>query len=176
MMNKPCSSQLYRLIKIYMKINVPVKILICLLGFLSVGAVIGGGALMISPYGNLLQMPVSMLGSSPFNNYLIPGFILFFFLGIIPGLLVFALIRKPEYKICEALNLFNDMHWAWTFSIYVALALIIWIQVEMIMLNIVMWLQTFYMGFAIVMILITLLPQVRNEYHACLACHSNYCF
>jgi|GEM_PF-6839632 len=28
----------------------------------------------------------------------------------------------------------------------------------------------FLMGYAIVMILITLLPQVRNEYHACLAC------
>jgi len=147
-----------------MKINEPVKILIYLLGFLSAGAVIGGGALMISPYGNLLQMPVSMLESSPFNNYLIPGFILFFFLGIIPGLLIFALIRKPEYRICEALNLFNDMYWAWTFCIYVAFALIIWIQVEMMMLNIVMWLQTFYMGYAIVVIFISLLPRVRNEY------------
>ena len=66
---------------------------------------------------------------------------------------------EPEY-----FNLFKDMHWAWTFSIYVAFALIIWIQVETIFVQSVGWLQTFYMLYTIPVILVALLPKVRAIY------------
>ena len=56
------------------------------------------------------------------------------------------------------------MHWAWAFSIYVAFALIIWIQLEMVFLQAVEWLHTFYMFYAVVLIFVALLPQVRNLY------------
>ena len=49
-------------------------------------------------------------------------------------------------------------------QLYVAIALIIWIQVETIYKQGVGWLQTFYMLYAIPLILIALLPQVRNLY------------
>jgi hypothetical protein len=95
---------------------------------------------------------------------LIPGIILFIVLGIIPGVLIFALLKKPECRLCEIVNFFKDMHWAWTFCIYVAFAIIIWIQMEMIFLQTVFWVNTFYIGYSIVMIFVTLLPQVRNLY------------
>ena len=56
------------------------------------------------------------------------------------------------------------MRWAWSFSIYVAFALIIWIQVETIYIQVVGWLQTFPMLYAIPLILVALLPQLRNMY------------
>ncbi len=56
------------------------------------------------------------------------------------------------------------MHWSWSFSVYAAFALIIWIQVETIYVQVVGWLQTFYMFFAIPLIFVGLLPQVRNLY------------
>jgi hypothetical protein len=141
------------------------NIYLSLLAFLGLSAIGGGGALIISPSGKLLSgLPLTILEQSPFNNFLIPGIILFIVLGIIPCLLVFALLKKTNSVLAERFNFFKDMHWVWTFSIYIAFALIIWIQVETIFIQGVGWLQTFYMLYAIPLILVALLPQVRNLY------------
>ncbi|MEO5945053.1 MAG: hypothetical protein ABIP30_00600 [Ferruginibacter sp.] len=147
-----------------MKTKSAKNILISLLAFLSLGAIGGGAILIISPSGKLIGMPLSMLNLSPFNNFLIPGIILFLVLGIIPMLLIMALLKKPISKLAEQFNFFNDMHWAWTYSIYIAFILIFWIQIEMVLLNAVSWLHTFYMLLAVVIIFVALLPQVRNLY------------
>jgi len=138
--------------------------LLFLLGFLGIGAIFGGGALTISPSGALLRMPLSLLEKSPFVNYLIPGIILFLILGVAPIGMVFALIKKPAVKFAEKLNFFQDMHWSWSYTIYIAFALIIWLQVEMQILQAVHWAHTFYMFFAIALIFVAFLPQVRNLY------------
>jgi hypothetical protein len=141
------------------------NILITLLAFLGLSAIGGGGALIVSPSGKLLGgLPLSILEHSPFTNFLFPGMILFLILGLIPCLLVFALLKKPASKFAEYFNFFKDMYWAWSFSIYVAFALIIWIQVETIFVQGAGWLQTFYMLYAIPIIFTALLPQVRAIY------------
>jgi hypothetical protein len=71
------------------------NILLILLVFLGLGALAGGLAMIISPSGNLLRMPLSLIEKSPFRSYLIPGIILFSVLGLAPCLLVLALIKKP---------------------------------------------------------------------------------
>jgi len=147
-----------------MKTNAARNVLLILLGFLALGAIIGGGTLTISPTGKLLRMPLYLLEKSPFNNYLIPGIILFSVFGLAPLLLIFALIKKPIGKFAETFNFFKDMHWSWTYSIYVAFALIIWLQIEMMFLQTVYWIHTFYMIYAIVLIFVALLPQIRNIY------------
>ncbi|MFS8082314.1 MAG: hypothetical protein ACMG51_02590 [Ginsengibacter sp.] len=75
------------------------NLLIAFLAFLGLGAIGGGGVFIISPSGKLMGMPLSMLNNSPFNNFLIPGIILFSFLGLVPILLIIALIKKQESKI-----------------------------------------------------------------------------
>lgn len=138
--------------------------LLILLGFLGLGALGGGGALTISPSGRLLGMPLALLAPSPFRSFLVPGLILFIVLGVAPCLLVVALLKKPASPLAERLNFFADMHWAWTGSIYVAFALIIWLQLEMMFLNAVSWLHTVYMLLAVAILFVALLPQVRNLY------------
>jgi len=148
-----------------MKTKTERNILLFLLAFLGLSAIGGGGALIISPSGVLLGgLPLSILERSPFNNFLVPGIILFVVLGFIPCLLVIALIKKPANKFAEYFNFFKDMYWAWSYSIYVAFALIIWIQVETLYVQGAGWLQTFYLFFAIPLIFTALLPQVRNFY------------
>ncbi len=135
-----------------------------LLGFLGVSALGGGGLLIISPSGKLSGgLPLSILQNSPFDSFLIPGMILFVILGLVP-ILIFALLKKPASPLAGHLNLFKDMHWSWSYSIYVAFALIVWIQVETIYVQGVGWLQTFYMLLSIPLILVALLPQVRKQY------------
>ncbi|WP_310556277.1 hypothetical protein [Flavobacterium sp.] len=145
--------------------NTARKIHLSLLVFLGLSAIGGGGALIISPTGELLGgLPLSILKNSPFDNFLIPGIILFIVLGIFPLFIVFALIKKTISTFAERFNLFSDMFWAWSFSIYIAFALIIWIQVETIFIQGVGWLQTFYMLYAIPMIIVALLPQTKKFY------------
>lgn len=147
-----------------MKRNSTINILLILLALLGLGAIFGGGVFIISPKGDLFGMPLSFLDGSPFNSYLVPGIILFTVLGIAPICIAVALVKKPEHKIAELFNLYKDMYWGWTYCIYIAFALIIWIQVEMTILSAVHWSHTLYMFFAILILLVALLPQVRNLY------------
>jgi hypothetical protein len=147
-----------------MKSNTTRNLLIALLAFLGLGAIFGGAVLIISPSGKLIGMPLAILNPSPFYNFFIPGIILFFVLGVMPLLLIITLLKKPTSKLAEHFNYFSDMHWAWTYSIYIAFILIFWIQIEMVLLNAVSWLHTFYMLLAMVIIFVALLPQVRNLY------------
>lgn len=135
-----------------------------LLTLLGAGAVFGGGILIISPSGRLMGMPLSMLDHSPFHNFLIPGVILFLVLGLFPIALTFALVKRPDCKFAGRFNFFDDMYWAWTYSIYAAFVLIIWIQAEMSYLQSVHWSHTLYMLWAIAIIFVALLPGVRNQY------------
>jgi magnesium-transporting ATPase (P-type) len=148
-----------------MKSKIAINTHIFLLAFLGISAIGGGGALIISPSGKLLGgLPLSILKNSPFQDFLFPGIILFLVLGILPCLVVYALIKKPENKWAERLNFFKDMYWAWSFSIYIAFALIIWLQVEMFFIQAVNWLHNFYMIWAIFIIFVALLPEVRSFY------------
>jgi len=141
------------------------NLLLILIGFLALGAIGGGIVLIISPTGELMGLPLSEFKNMPFNNFLLTGIILFILLGVIPLLLIPALIKKPDYRLTEKLNLFKDMHWSWTFSIYVAFILISWIQLQLIFLqSAVHWLHTFYIFYAMVIIIVALLPQIRNLY------------
>lgn len=141
------------------------SIFLIVLGFLALGAIGGGIILIVSSDGALIGLPLSEFKNMPFTSYLIPGIILFSILGVAPSLLIIALLKKPESKIAEQFNIFGDMHWSWTYSIYIAFILIGWIQLQLIFLQgSVHWLQTFYMFYAILIIIIALLPQMRYLY------------
>jgi hypothetical protein len=150
--------------QIDMKSKATRNILLFLLAFLGLGAVFGGAVIVISPSGKLFGMPLSMLENSPFSSFFIPGIILFLVLGIVPMVLFFALLKKPNNKRAERFNFFKDMHWSWSFTIYVAFALIGWIQMEMFYVQSVHWSHIFYMFLAVVILFVALLPQVRGLY------------
>ncbi|MEO7530768.1 MAG: hypothetical protein ABIS69_05135, partial [Sediminibacterium sp.] len=65
-----------------MKSNTSRNIMLVLLAFLGIGAIGGGIVFMISPDGKMMGIPLSILDQSPFNNFLIPGIILFLILGL----------------------------------------------------------------------------------------------
>ena len=140
------------------------NLLIILLGFLSIGAFCGGIAFIIRPDGSLFQMPVEMLNNSPFKDFLIPGIILLLTFGIFPAYVIWGLIKKPESKFFNSLNLLYDHHFAWTFSVYTGIELIIWIDIQTLILNSVNILHTIYSGMGILIICVALLAQTRKHY------------
>ena len=84
--------------------------------FLGIGALAGGGALMLGPRGQVLPLPLSALQGSPFETYFAPGLILFCALGIGPlaGARL-AWVRHPSAPLATA---------------GVGIALLIWMAVE----------------------------------------------
>ena len=88
--------------------------------FLGIGAICGGAALVMAPDGHLLQMPKSTLANSPFSDFLVPGLILFTFVGLLPLAAAFLTLRHSPRAPLAALG--------------VGLVLVGWIVVEMLML------------------------------------------
>ncbi len=142
----------------------PVNVLLFLLLFLSLGALFGGAMLVLDPSGGLLQIPVTILENSPFNNFLIPGLILFTVLGVFPALISVSLLKQPQLTWVNVLNVYSDMYWAWTFTLYIGFALIIWISVQTLIINFVLFVHTGYVLLGISIVCIALLPSVRQYY------------
>lgn len=132
-------------------------LLVFLLAVQSLGGLFGGISLVASPSGAILQMPVSMLEGSPFPDFLVPGLILLLILGLFPGILAVALLRRPAWRWFGVLNIYRGIHWSWTYSLYLGIMLVVWILVE------IMWvgydlLQTIYGLVGIIILILTLLP------------------
>jgi hypothetical protein len=140
------------------------SILIALLGFLSLGACYGGIILIISPDGAFFNMPSDLLSNSPFKTFLIPGIILLITFGIVPIFIIYGLIKKPQSIIFNKLNLLNDYHFAWTFTVYIGFGQIIWINIQTLIFNSVGIIHTVYSSLGILIICIALLPQTRKNY------------
>lgn len=132
-------------------------LLILLLAVQSLGGVFGGISLIASPSGAIMQMHPSMLAGSPFADFLIPGLILLLALGVLPGILVYALIRRPNWRWFGIFNIYRGVHWAWTYSLYLGIMLVIWILVEIVWIEYDL-LQTIFGLFGVAIIILTLLP------------------
>ena len=96
------------------------RIAVALEIFLGLGALFGGGAFILGPDGHLLGMPTKLLAGSPFTSYLIPGIILFTFIGIAPLLAAAITVRRRALAPLAA--------------VAVGLTLIGWVSVEMVVL------------------------------------------
>lgn len=101
----------------------PLKIISIFILFINaLGALWGGAGLMYDPSGEYMQMPLSFLEHAPFSNYLIPGILLFVFIGLFSSLTLFMIFRKhPAY---------------FRFIFLQGIFLTIWISVQVAMLRI----------------------------------------
>lgn len=141
-----------------------VWLLIILQILLGLGALGGGGTLMLAPDGRLIQMPVTLLKDTPFTDYLIPGALLFTFVGLYPMAVAYSLWRRPAWRWPDMLNPFKGIHWAWVGSLAAGVAVTIWITVQVLLIGYGSFLQPFYLGWGIVIIGVTLLPNARRYY------------
>ncbi|RQG97907.1 hypothetical protein EA473_01555 [Natrarchaeobius chitinivorans] len=119
----------------------------CLL-FLGISAIGGGGQFLLNPTGDIIGMPVDVLAGSPFTDFLLPGMILFTALGLFPLAVLYGL--------------YTERRWAWPAAIMVGIALIVWIVVQGLIVGFGHWLQWLYLSLGFVLILLALLPSVRQ--------------
>jgi len=144
--------------------SMAVWLLIVLQFLLGFGAFVSGGLLVAATNGSVMQMPLSMLEHSPFSNFLIPGVILFSLLGVYPLAVTYSLWRKPTWRWPEVINPFKHMHWSWAASLAAGVILLIWIMVQVLLLQSVASLHILYFVWGLVLLLLTLTPGVRQHY------------
>jgi hypothetical protein len=135
-----------------------------LLFFQSVSGLAGGIALMAEPGGSIMHLPITLLNNSPFANYMIPGVILFILLGVFPAFLSYALMFHPHWEWAGFLNIYKKKNWAWTYSLYLGIMLIIWIDVEIWMIGYAGLIQTVFGLVGILIVIFTLMPGVMKYY------------
>ena len=85
---------------------------------LGIGAVGGGSMFILAPDGHLLGMPLKMLEGTPFHSFLVPGLLLFTFVGVGPILAAVITARLLAMGPLAALA--------------VGVTLMTWITVEMV--------------------------------------------
>ena len=114
--------------------------------------VVGGIGLVSDPTGGNIQIPVSWLEGSPFNNYLIPGLILLSVLGVFPLIVLYGLWKR--------------LSWSWMAALFVGLALVLWIVVEILIIGYHPQppLQLIYGLLGIGILVLVLLPSLRRYY------------
>lgn len=142
---------------------VPASLLVGLLLLQAAGALAGGAALMASPQGGVIKLPLSDLRGSPFDDFFIPGLILFVVLGLAPLLVAVALLRQPGSAALEAANPFRRQYWGWTAAGVIGVALVVWIAVQVTIIPF-SFLQPFYAAIGLAVIALTLSPVVRAYY------------
>jgi hypothetical protein len=138
------------------------RVLVFLLLFIGIGGLISGLMLFLSPSGELMKWSVEMLEGTPFTNFLIPGIVLFLFIGIFPILVSYGLLRQLSWRWAETINIFKKYHWSWIASLAVGVIMLIWIIVETSLLGYISFLQPVITIWGIVIIALTLLPNARN--------------
>lgn len=138
-------------------------LLIVLQFLLGLGAIVGGGVFILAPDGHLMQIPLDLLKGTPFSDYLVPGILLFTFVGFYPLVVAYSLLVQPSWSWPNVLNPFKGSHWAWAASLAAGVDVLIWIVAQMVMLNAVAFLHILYMGWGITIIILTLHPNVRRS-------------
>lgn len=138
--------------------------LLCLLHiFLGINGLVGGILLVIKTDGTLLGMQSNWLDHSPFKNYLVPGVLLFLFLGIIPLITSYGLIRKVSSGLLNSLNMYRNRHWAWSFSLYTGITAIFWITFQLVLTQ-YFWIQPVIIFTGLFIIILTMIPEVMQHF------------
>lgn len=142
-----------------------VTFLYVLLVFLGVGAIAGGVGLITDPSGGQLGMSVDeMLKRSPFDDFLIPGILLLVVFGLLPLLVVYGLVRRPQWSWADAINPFKELHATWTLALYVGFGQIIWIMVETYIMDAVAVIHVLYMTIGLLIQIAALLPSCQRYF------------
>ena len=91
-------------------------LLFILILFQGLSGLLGGIMLVIDPSGGLLNMPIGLLSDSVFQNFMIPGIILLFLLGVFPTAVGIALWKRYS--------------WSGPGAVITGIMLVIWIGVQ----------------------------------------------
>jgi hypothetical protein len=115
-------------------------ILFILVSFIAFTATLSGLLMISKPDGSILNLPVSLLASTPFNDYLLPGIFLTTLVGMVNLLAVFYNLQRHPSRY----------NWAMAAGFMIS----IWILVQLLLIQAAHWLHFICLGIGVLIILI----------------------
>ena len=109
--------------------------LVGLLGFHGIGAVGGGIMFLIDTSGGAAGLDPSLLARTPFDDFLWPGLLLSVGLGVPALVLVHGVLRRPRVAVLGWIEQLTSQHWAWAGSRLLGVALVVWIAVQVLLIE-----------------------------------------
>ncbi|MBL7747975.1 MAG: hypothetical protein JNM19_11135 [Chitinophagaceae bacterium] len=116
------------------------SLLFFLLVFAGGASFVSGLMMISSPDGSNLNLPLSLLEGTPFDNYLVPGIILAFIVGGINMAAVALNLQRHKARY----------NWAQAGGVVLGG----WIIVQMILIHTVHWLHFIFLGLGVLIILV----------------------
>ena len=128
----------------------PVTVWLYVIGAFCLGvtAFVSGLLMILDPSGMTMGLEVEWLAGTPFQDFLIPGFILFSVLGIGSFVVLYGIAR------CR--------HWAWWPAVSLGVALVGWILTQVLLLRMYHLLQHIYGVLGVELILLAIHPATRS--------------
>ena len=137
--------------------------LIIVLIFFAGGGFYGGIAMLMDPEtGGSLQF-ADLLPLLPVSNFILPGLFLLVAMGMLPLLLAYALIARPDWPWVDSLFRWSHYYWAWTGTLIFVAVLAVWLIVEGLLVGFFP-ITYFTAGEGLLILLLALLPSVRTFY------------
>ena len=117
------------------------SLLFILVSFIAVTSTLSGLLMISNPDGGVLNLPLSLLDGTPFNDFLIPGILLTAVVGFVNLLAVFFNLQRHP----------NRYNWAIAGGMMISG----WIITQMILIQTIHWLHFIYLGVGMLIILIS---------------------
>jgi len=125
-----------------------VILLIALELLLALGAFFGGGMMLASPDGSLMELPPDLLEGSGFGSFLLPGLILTLANGVFPMAVAVAALRRQP--------------WARWGHVIVGCVLTGWIAIQGVLIGFGHWLQITYLALGLAIVALGLIAATRR--------------
>lgn len=116
--------------------------LLTLVALILFGAVFGGLLMMSEPRGNLVGLQADILQTTPFTNFLLPGLLLLIVIGGVFFITFFLLLIRHPHRF------------GW--SLAAGTVLLSWLLVQYLLIPVSIWLDIFFFGLALGVILTSL--------------------
>ena len=137
--------------------------LVVALLFLAFGGLYGGIAMLVDPSGASLGMDV-VLPQLPVPNFVLPGLFLLIVMGLVPIVLAYGLVVRPDWPWAAAIARRSGHHWAWSGTLALGLVLGLWLALQGWMIGFAWPIQFVTAGNALVIVVLVLLPAVRSRF------------
>lgn len=117
--------------------------------FIGLGAVAGGIGFLADPTGANIGIDAAVLGNSPFRDFLIPGLVLLFVIGI--GHLIAGVVSLIPRRQAAVL------------AMVMGEILVVWILLQIWWIGPASWLQPLYLGLGVLELVLGLLLRQKSR-------------
>lgn len=140
-----------------------IALIVCTMA-LGIGGMVGGIVFLIDPSGAELGLDTDLLDGTPISDYVLPGLFILVAFGLVPFVVAYGLARRPHWAPFDWIERKTGDHWSWLGVVVLALALMVWIAVEIAYIGVEAPIQVVCGGLGLVMLVLAMLPQVRRFY------------